>query len=84
MFRWFSKHSEQKLRELNTRLDAALNNMTQGLCMFNSDEEVVVLNRRFLEMYKLSPQVVKPGCKLRELLQHRKDVGLLKEDPERF
>lgn len=84
MFPWFSQQSEKKLRELNTRLDAALNNMTQGLCMFNSDEEVVVFNRRFLEMYKLSPQVVKPGCKLRELLQHRKDVGLLKEDPERF
>ena len=45
--------------------------MTQGLCMFNADEEIVVFNRRFLEMYKLSPQVVKPGCKLRDLIEHR-------------
>ena len=50
--------------------------------MFNADEEIVVFNRRFLEMYRLSPQVVKPGCKLRELIQHRKDVGLLQEDAE--
>jgi PAS domain-containing protein len=48
-----------KLRERNICLDAALNNMTQGLCMFDASERIVVLNRRFLEMYKLSPQVVR-------------------------
>jgi NO-binding membrane sensor protein with MHYT domain len=76
--------SEQQLREQNIRLDAALNNMSQGLCMFNSDEEIVVFNRRFLEMYQLSPQVVKPGCKLRDLIQHRKEVGLLDADPDDY
>ncbi len=76
--------SKEQLREQNIRLDAALNNMSQGLCMFNADEEIVVFNRRFLEMYKLSPQVVKPGCKLRELIQHRKEVGLLDADPEEY
>ena len=71
------RDSKEQLRQQNVRLDTALNNMTQGLCMFNADEEIVVLNRRFLEMYKLSPQVVKPGCKLRDLVQHRLEVGLL-------
>ena len=72
------------MRQQNIRLDTALNNMTQGLCMFDADEEIVVFNRRFLEMYRLSPQVVKPGCKLRELIQHRKEVGLLDADPEQY
>jgi methyl-accepting chemotaxis protein len=27
-------------------------------------------------MYRLSPDIVKPGCTLRELIQHRKDTGL--------
>ena len=54
--------SKEQLRQQNIRLDTALNNMTQGLCMFNADEEIVVFNRRFLEMYKLSPQVVKPAA----------------------
>ena len=76
--------SEKQLRQQNIRLDAALNNMSQGLCMFNADEEIVVFNRRFLEMYKLSPQVVKPGCKFRALIQHRKEVGLLDAEPERY
>ena len=76
--------SKEQLRQQNIRLDTALNNMSQGLCMFNADEEIVVFNRRFLEMYKLSPQVVKPGCTLRELIQHRKEVGLLDADPDEY
>jgi diguanylate cyclase (GGDEF)-like protein/PAS domain S-box-containing protein len=76
--------SEEKLRQQNIRLDAALNNMTQGLCMFDADEKIVVFNRRFLEMYRLSPQVVRPGCKLRDLIQHRWEVGLLDADPELY
>ena len=75
---------EEKLRERNICLDTALNNMTQGLCMFDASERVVVLNRRFLEMYKLSPEVVRPGCTLMELLRHRKTVGLLEADPDRY
>lgn len=77
-------NSQARLRQRNAFLDAALNNMTQGLCMFDADERVVVLNRRFLEMYKLSPQVVRPGCTLIELLRHRKEVGLLELDPDQF
>jgi diguanylate cyclase (GGDEF)-like protein/PAS domain S-box-containing protein len=76
--------SEGRLRQQNLRLDTALNNMTQGLCMFSSNEEIVVFNRRFLEMYKLSPQVVRPGCTLRQLIQHRKEVGLLDAEPEEY
>ena len=56
--------SKEQLRQQNIRLDAALNNMSQGLCMFNADEEIVVFNRRFLEMYKLSPQVVQAGLQV--------------------
>jgi diguanylate cyclase (GGDEF)-like protein/PAS domain S-box-containing protein len=76
--------AEEQWRQQNIRLDTALNNMSQGLCMFNAEEEVVVFNRRFLEMYKLSPQVVKPGCKFRDLIQHRKEVGLLEAEPESY
>src|SRR5688500_14010673 len=50
--RQLSADTDEKLHERNVFLDAALNNMTQGLCMFDADERIVVLNRRFLEMYK--------------------------------
>jgi diguanylate cyclase (GGDEF)-like protein/PAS domain S-box-containing protein len=76
--------TQAKLCERNARLNAALNNMSQGLCMFDADERVVVLNLRFLEIYQLSPEVVRPGCTLIELLRHRRAVGVLPTDPDVF
>ncbi len=42
-------------------VDAALNNMSQGLVMFDSSNRLVVCNRRYLEMYGLSPDIVQAG-----------------------
>src|SRR5947209_8131896 len=41
------------------RLDTALNTMTQGLLMFDQDQRLIVCNRRYVEMYRLSTAVVK-------------------------
>jgi predicted signal transduction protein with EAL and GGDEF domain len=35
-------------------------------------------------MYNLSPEVVKPGCTLRELFAHRAERGHLLRDPEQY
>jgi len=43
-------------RRKRTLLDTALNNMSQGLLMFDSTESVVVCNNRYIEMYRLSPR----------------------------
>jgi diguanylate cyclase (GGDEF)-like protein len=57
------------------RLDTALNNMSQGLIMFDSAERVVVCNDRYIPMYGLSREIVKPGCSFVELLRYRTDAG---------
>jgi PAS domain-containing protein len=31
---------------------AAINNMSQGLCMFDGNERLVVCNQRYMDMYK--------------------------------
>jgi diguanylate cyclase (GGDEF)-like protein/PAS domain S-box-containing protein len=62
------------------QLDATINNMTQGLLMFDAAERMVVCNRRYIEMYGLSPDVVKPGCAFRELIAHRKQTGSFSGD----
>ncbi|OYX75078.1 MAG: hypothetical protein B7Y77_03070, partial [Bradyrhizobium sp. 35-63-5] len=68
----------------NRRLSTALDNMSQGLCMFDAQCKITLLNRRYLEMYQLSPAIVKPGCSLRELIQHRKDTGLFSGEVETY
>ncbi len=48
--------------------------------MFDAQGRITLLNRRYLEMYNLSPTIVKPGCTLHQLIQHRKDTGLFSGD----
>ena len=52
--------------------------------MFDKDARLVVRNQRYLTMYGLSPDVVKPGCTLRDLMQHRKDRGSYSGDPKEY
>jgi diguanylate cyclase (GGDEF)-like protein len=76
--------TQRYLRVQNSRFDAALNNMSQGLIMFDAEQRIVVCNDRYLEMYKLSRDIVKPGCTLRALLQHRVERNQLIIDPDRY
>jgi methyl-accepting chemotaxis protein len=64
----------------NRRLRNAVDNMSQGLCTFDARGRIVLVNRRYIDMYKLSPKVVKSGCTLHKLIQHRKDTGLFSGD----
>jgi diguanylate cyclase (GGDEF)-like protein len=75
----------QRLETLEKqRLDIALDNMTQGLLVFDASERLVVCNRRYIEMYGLSRDVVKPGCMLRDLVEHRKQTGSYKGDADAY
>ena len=68
----------------NLRLLTALNNMSQGLNMFDAQGRITLLNQRYLDMYGLSPDIVKPGCTLQQLIQHRVDTGLLSGDVDAY
>jgi diguanylate cyclase (GGDEF)-like protein len=69
-----------ELERANARFDAALNNMSQGLCLFDAGARIVVCNAQYLQMYHLSPAVVRPGLTLRELIAHRKATGFFTGD----
>jgi diguanylate cyclase (GGDEF)-like protein len=58
--------------------------MIQGVLMFDADRRIVVCNRRYLEMYGLSAEIVRPGCSLRELLEYRKMSGSLALDVDSY
>ncbi len=66
----------EELSEQYRRFDAALNNMSQGLCMLDSSLHVIVCNRRYIEIYGLSPDIVKPGVSMREIMEHSCDIGI--------
>jgi diguanylate cyclase (GGDEF)-like protein len=78
------QNSEQRLALEKERLDTAINNMTQGLLLYDSDARIVLCNQRYLEMYNLSPDVVKPGCHFRDLIAHRKETGSFPGNVDEF
>jgi diguanylate cyclase (GGDEF)-like protein/PAS domain S-box-containing protein len=87
MMRQFSKGhslSQKNIAIEKQRLDTALSNMSQGLVLFDSSERLVICNNRYLEMYGLSPDVVKPGCSLRDIIAHRKETGSFSGDVNKF
>ena len=66
------------------RLDTAINNMTQGLLLFDSSQRLVVCNQRYLEMYGLSAEALRPGCTFREVVAHRKATGSFEGDIDEY
>jgi len=65
----------QQLHAKNMQFDSALNNMVQGLCMFDQEQRLIVCNRRYLEMYGFSGDVVKPGISLPEIMRYSISLG---------
>lgn len=62
----------------------ALDNMTQGVVMFDRAGRLVVCNHRYREVYGLSPDIVKPGADLADIVRHRFKLGSLHRDPEQY
>ncbi|MGB2648083.1 MAG: methyl-accepting chemotaxis protein [Pseudolabrys sp.] len=65
-------------------LSIVLNNMTQGVILFDAHERILVCNNRYIEMYGVSPDVVKPGCTLLGLIENRITTGSLNIDPKKY
>jgi diguanylate cyclase (GGDEF)-like protein len=63
------KDQETKLKATNLLLDAALDNMSQGLCLYDSEQRLKVVNRRFCEIFNLAPEMLKPGIKFDRVLE---------------
>ena len=69
------QQQDEKLRAQNIQLDAALNNMAQGLAMFDAELRLVIANQRYAEIYGFEPAQIKPGVHLREIVEHRVAKG---------
>jgi diguanylate cyclase (GGDEF)-like protein len=65
------REREEGLRSRNLLLDTALKHMSQGLCMYDKDERVVVANERYATIYGLSPDAIRPGISRTDVINMR-------------
>jgi len=76
--------SQQRLESQKQQLDTALNNMTQGLVLYDGAERLVLCNQRFIDMFGLSPDIVKPGADARAIMRHRVKMGSFAGNADEF
>jgi diguanylate cyclase (GGDEF)-like protein len=66
-------------------LEQAINHLSLGLIIFDRKREVVFCNKRYLEIYGLSSEQVKPGTPISDLIRHRLNLGLkIRSKPEEY
>ncbi len=74
---------ERTAHELQTqgqRFEMALSNMQQGLCMFDRSGCLLVINRRFTELFGLSPDSIVPGMAYSDLSAGIVDAGRVTQE----
>src|SRR5262249_25188103 len=74
----------RRCRAQNAERIPALNNMSEGLCMFDASTRLILCNVRYIEMYGLTPELARPGVSLRELLDQRRRAGTFTGDPDQY
>src|SRR3569832_1493172 len=67
---------KRELERQNIRLDAAGNNISQGLCMFDPQGRLVICNAPYARIYNLGDELVKPGTPIDDILGHLFDNGM--------
>ncbi|MEO6396763.1 MAG: EAL domain-containing protein [Devosia sp.] len=65
-----------ELERQNIRLEAAVNNISQGLCMFDATRRLVICNSPYQRIYDLPPELVLPGTPLDDILGRLFDTGM--------
>ncbi len=71
------KEERDQLHARNLQFDAALNHMSEGLCIFDGEQRLIVSNNRYAEIYGLCPDAIRPGMTLREITDLRYEAGSL-------
>jgi len=64
------------LSEQIKRFDVALENMSQGLAMYDANQRLLVCNKKFAQLYRLPPELVQPGVTLRQIVAYRIANGI--------
>jgi diguanylate cyclase (GGDEF)-like protein/PAS domain S-box-containing protein len=81
---WSDRRNRRIIGDKNTLFDVAINNMVQGLCMFDGQNRLLVWNQRYQSMYKIDPKKIRAGCGIRDLLEARRAAGTFPYDPAKY
>jgi len=79
-----SEDAKHRLQQEKQRVDTALDNMTQGLVLYDAEGRVVMFNQRYIDLLDLSDGTIKAGCHFRDVMEHGRQRGSFDGDVDRF
>lgn len=78
------QHEEmERLREAEAqtmRFNAAIENMSQGLSMFDADRKLITCNDSFARLYRLPEELTRPGTDIVDIVRHRASIAMIETD----
>jgi diguanylate cyclase (GGDEF)-like protein len=77
------RRAKGELHNQKVLLDTALDNMSQGLCMFDADGRILLFNQRYVELMDRTGMPLQ-GRLLVDVLRELKAVGEWDGDPDEF
>ena len=63
------KRDADRIAQVSQNLDIALQNMSQGICLFDADEHLVLANRRYTEIFGFPAGFIQPGLTYRGIVE---------------
>ena len=63
------KADADRVGRITRNLDIALENMSQGICLFDADERLVLSNLRYSEIFRFPSGYIRPGMQYRDILE---------------
>jgi diguanylate cyclase (GGDEF)-like protein/PAS domain S-box-containing protein len=79
-----NREAKRRLQQEKQRVDTALDNMAQGLVLYDATARIVMFNQRYIDLLGLSNDVVRPGCRFRDVMEHCKQRGSFDGDVDQF
>ena len=76
---------DQRLQAREAGFATVIDNPTQGVVVFDKDRRVVLCNKRYREIYGMTPEQVAPGTPTSQLISRRLELGLkVPADPTEY
>ena len=73
--------ASEALKQTKTQLDAALESISEGFCLYDRDDRLVLCNRRYRnDLHPGLEDTIQPGVSFRELMLQSAGKGLIKLD----
>jgi diguanylate cyclase (GGDEF)-like protein/PAS domain S-box-containing protein len=78
------RRAEEKSRKQNLLFATAMNNMSQGLLMFDAEDRLILFNQRYADLYRLDAASIQLGSHFIEQFRLRKEAGTFGPDIDEY